>query len=51
MFIFKEDTIDFSVKQGDKLQSVKMIGKVYSNSTAEVHEEIYEDRRQEFLEK
>jgi hypothetical protein len=43
-FVFKEDSIDFCVKNGDRLQAIKLISRVYSLESNEVHEQIYQEK-------
>lgn len=43
-FVFKEDSIDFCVKNGDRLQAIKIISKVYAMESSEVHEQIYQEK-------
>jgi len=49
--VYTEDTIDFCIKKGDKQQAIRQIRNVYSYETPEVHEQIYQEKHQQHLDK
>jgi len=48
MTIFTEDTIDFNIKQGNRDDAMKTIAKIYNEETNEVHQQIYDDKKDYF---
>lgn len=47
-FYYTEETIDFSVKKGDKQQAIKAISKVYPKESSAVHLKIYEEKHEAY---
>jgi len=43
-FVYTEDTLEFCVKKGDKVQAMALIKKVYSSEDAEFQDTIYEEK-------
>ena len=49
LFVFTEETIDFSVKAGNEQEAMTFIRKVYPYSSTDVHQTIYDSKRFEHL--
>lgn len=51
MYYFTEETVDFNVKQGNQEEAIQLIRKVYPSSSPEVHQQMYNVKRLDHLNK
>ncbi len=50
-FVFREETVDFSIKVGDKAQALRQIVNTYPGETAEMHEMLYQQKYDAYIDK
>jgi len=50
-WIFTEDTLDYNIKKGNEEEAVQLIRKIHPESSEEVQQEMYDTKRNDYLEK
>jgi len=48
-YIFTEETIEYNVKIGNKDEAIQVLAKIYPNSEPSIHEEMFEEKRSNYL--